>query len=65
MGHRDLRSRPGRGTTVKLTVPVPAHQPQPAQSGGGATAADRYTGPPASSAAVASTADATETAGTG
>jgi two-component system, NarL family, sensor kinase len=64
-GRLDLRSRPGRGTTVKLTVPVPAHQPQPAQSGGGATAADRYTGPPASSAAVPSTADATETAGTG
>jgi len=62
-GRLDLRSRPGRGTTVKLTVPVPAHQP--AQSGGGATAADRYTGPPASSAAVPSTADATETAGTG
>ena len=64
-GRLDLRSRPGRGTTVKLTVPVPAHQPRPAQSGGGATAADRYTGPPASNAAVVSTADATETAGTG
>jgi nitrate/nitrite-specific signal transduction histidine kinase len=65
-GRLDLRSRPGRGTTVKLTVPVPAHQPQPAHSSsGGATAADRYTGPPAPSASVASTADATETAGTG
>jgi two-component system, NarL family, sensor kinase len=57
-GRLDLRSRPGKGTTVKLTVPLP---PQPAPSGGsGATAADRAPAPPAP---TAPTADATETAG--
>jgi signal transduction histidine kinase len=54
-GRLDLRSRPGRGTTVKLTVPVPAH-PDPI-GGGGATAADL--------AVASSTANATDHAGAG
>ena len=70
-GRLDLRSRPGRGTTVKLTVPVPSPQPPPTQPtqpaqperGGGATAGDRVTGPAATGIPAAPTADATETAG--
>jgi signal transduction histidine kinase len=43
-GRLDLRSRPGQGATVKLSVPVP---PQPGSNGGGgATAADRATATP-------------------
>jgi signal transduction histidine kinase len=56
-GRLDLRSRPGRGTTVKLTVPVP---PQPAP-GGRTTAADR----PTDTAETAETAGTAGTAGTG
>jgi signal transduction histidine kinase len=74
-GRLDLRSRPGRGTTVKLTVPVPPQPPQPPQPApsGGATSADRVSTPAAPTApaapiaptAPATTADATETAGAG
>ena len=40
-GRLDLRSRPGRGTTVTLNIPLP---PQPVPTGGGgATAADHTT----------------------
>jgi signal transduction histidine kinase len=64
-GRLDLRSRPGRGTTVTLTVPVPAQLPS---NGGGATAADLVTPTPAAPAAPSSRstapADATETATT-
>ncbi len=60
-GRLDLRSRPGRGTTVKLSVPAP---PQPAPTGGGgATVADRTTTTPTSPNTP--TPDATETAGAG
>jgi signal transduction histidine kinase len=63
-GRLDLRSRPGRGTTVRLIVPVPSQQPQPDYTGGGATAPDRGTGPTGSNGSATSTADAAETAET-
>ena len=50
-GRLDLRSRPGKGTTVKLSVPVPQHTA--ASNGVGGTVAGR------------STPDAAETANTG
>jgi signal transduction histidine kinase len=60
-GRLDLRSRPGRGTTVRLNVPVPAHQ---AASGAGATAVGRATAE-ATEAAAAAAAEAAERASTG
>ena len=44
-GRLDLRSRPGRGTTFKLSVPTPP-QPAPTSSSGGATLADHTTTTP-------------------
>lgn len=65
-GRLDLRSRPGHGTTVKLSVPVP---PQPGSNGGGGvTAADRATAtPPVPTASIPAppTADAKEAASRG
>jgi signal transduction histidine kinase len=64
-GRLDLRSRPGRGTTVTLTVPVPAQLPS---GRGGATAADLATvaaSAPSTPARSATSADATETATAG
>jgi signal transduction histidine kinase len=63
-GRLDLRSRPGRGTTVKLSIPVP---PQPGSNGGGATAADPATATPPSTSSIPAppAADATEAASRG
>jgi signal transduction histidine kinase len=60
-GRLDLRSRPGKGTTVKLSVPVPQH----AHGDSEATAADRVTTPAASTTPATPTADATNGASAG